>query len=297
MPQRLKLVLAFAAVYLLWGSTYLAIRIAIETVPPFLMAGVRHLTAGVALYVWMRLRKTPRPSLLQWASAAVVGGLMLLGGNGGVTWAEQRVPSGVAAVLVATVPLWIALMDWWQRRTKPRVSVIVSLALGLLGIVLLVGPEDLVGGGQIDLVGAGVLVLAAILWAAGSLYSRRAGVDSTLLSTGMEMVAGGSLLLLASLVTGQASAFDVSRVSLSSVLALGYLIVFGSLLGFTSYIWLLRSVAPSAASTYAYVNPVVAVFLGWALGGEPLTARTLVSAAIIVGAVVITTLQPRAHNH
>jgi drug/metabolite transporter (DMT)-like permease len=274
----------------------LAIRLAIETLPPFLMAGVRFIIAGVVLYGWARWRGAPRPVRTHWLAAATAGGLMLLGGNGGVVWAEQRVPSGLTAVLIATVPLWIALLEWLQGGARPGGRVAGGLMMGLAGIALLVGPGELAGGKGIDLVGAAVLLVASLSWAMGSLYSRRARLPSSpLLSTAMEMLGGGLLLLLAGLVTGQASDLDLIHISLQSVLALCYLIAFGSLVAFTAYVWLLRVTLPAQAATYAYVNPVVAVFLGWALGGEPLTARTLLAAAVIVGAVVIiTSSQPRA---
>jgi len=294
--HRLKLVIAFAAIYLIWGSTYLAIRIAIETLPPFLMAGVRLTVAGILLYGWARWRGAPRPVRSNWLAAGVVGGLMPLGGNGGVVWAEQRVPSGLTAVLIATVPLWIAILEWVRSGARPGGRVAGGLIMGMAGIALLVGPGELAGGKGIDLLGAAVLLLASLSWAMGSLYSRRARLPSSpLLATAMEMLAGGLLLLLAGLIAGQAADFDPARISLQSVVALCYLIVFGSLVAFTAYVWLLRVTLPSHAATYAYVNPVVAVFLGWAVGGEPLTARTLLAAAIIVGAVVIITAsRPRA---
>ena len=290
MTHRFKLILAFAAIYLIWGSTYLAIRLAIDTLPPFLMAGVRFIIAGTALYGLARWRGAPRPVRANWLAAAVVGGLLLLGGNGGVVWAEQRVPSGLTAVLIATVPLWIAVLQWLRGGPRPSARTAVGLAMGLVGIGLLVGPGELAGGKGVDLVGATVLLLAALSWAVGSLYSRRGRLPSApLLATAMEMLAGGLLLLLTGLVTGQAADLHWSRISVQSVLALSYLIVFGSLVAFTAYTWLLRVTLPAHAATYAYVNPVVAVVLGWALGGEPLTARTLLAAAVIVGAVVIIT--------
>jgi drug/metabolite transporter (DMT)-like permease len=219
---------------------------------------------------------------------------MLLGGNGGVVWAEQRVPSGLTAVLIATVPLWVALLDWLWRGTRPTALGLAGLALGMARIGLLVGPGELAGSRGVDLLGAAVLVLGSLSWAAGSLYSRGARLPgSPLLSTAMEMLAGGALLLALGLATGQAGQLDLAQVSLRSVLAFGYLIVFGSLIAFTAYIWLLRATSPAQAATYAYVNPVVAVFLGWALAGEPLTARTLLAAAVIVGSVVLITAQPR----
>ncbi len=290
-PPRWQIATAFAAIYLIWGSTYLAIRFAVETFPPFLMAGMRFLVAGAILYPWARLRGAPQPARSHWLAAAIVGGLLLLGGNGGVVWAAQRVPSGLTALLIGTVPLWMALLDWLRRDgAKPSNGVIVGLLLGLFGIVLLVEPGKISGARQVDLAGAAVLILASLSWASGSLYSRRAQLPaSPLLATGMEMLAGGALLLIVSLLAGEWARFDANALSLRSWLSLGYLIVFGALVGFTAYIWLLRVSTPAHVSTYAYVNPVVAIFLGWAFAGEPLTARTLLAAAVIVAAVVIIT--------
>lgn len=290
-PALPKLVAAFAAVYLVWGSTYLAIRFAIETLPPFLMAGARFLAAGGVLYAVMRARGEPRPSPVHWRSAAVVGGLLLFLGNGGVVWAEQTVPSGVAALLVATLPLWMVLLEWARPGgERPTGRVVAGLVVGFAGLVLLVGPSELVGGQRVDPVGAGVVLFAALAWAAGSIYSRSAPLPSSpFLATGMEMLAGGALLVAAGAVTGELGALDPAGVSARSALALAYLVVFGSLVGFTAYIWLLRVSTPSRVSTYAYVNPVVAVLLGWALAGEPLSARVLGAAAVIIAAVVLIT--------
>lgn len=290
-PFRLKLVAAFGAVYLIWGSTYLAIRFAIETLPPFSMASVRFLVAGLAMYAWARATGAARPQGRHWAAAAAAGGLLLLGGNGGVVWAEQHVPSGLAALLVATVPLWMAVLEWARPGgTKPRAGVAAGVALGLGGVALLAGPADLVGGKPPDPLGTAVLLLASLSWAAGSLYLRRAPLPGPqTLTTGMQMVAGGALLGLAALAAGEPGRLDLGAASLRSWLALAYLVVFGSLVGFTAYTWLLKATTAARASTYAFVNPVVAVFLGWALAGEPLTARTLLAAAAIVGAVALIT--------
>jgi drug/metabolite transporter (DMT)-like permease len=284
--SRAEVVIAFAAVYVLWGSTYLAIRFGVETIPPFLMAGLRHLTAGTLLYAWMRFRGTPRPQPRHWRSAALIGGLLLLGGNGLVTWAEQRVPSGLAALIVASVPIWMTVFDGLQRREPPHGVVVVGLAMGLLGIAFLVAPGRFAGGSHVDPLGAAALLTAALLWAIGSLYSRKAALPaSTLLATAMEMIAGGLILLFVAGLTREWQGFSLAAVSARSMLALGYLIVAGSLLGFSAYIFLLGATTPARVSTYAYVNPLVAVFLGWLLAGEAVTPRTLVAAAIIVAAV------------
>jgi drug/metabolite transporter (DMT)-like permease len=286
--SRAEIVLAFAAVYVLWGSTYLAIRFGVETIPPFLMAGLRHLTAGMLLYGWLRLRGTPPPEPRHWRAAAIVGGLLLLGGNGLVTWAEQRVPSGLAALIVASVPIWMTVLDAIQRRERPHGVVIAGLAMGLAGIAFLVAPGQFAGGTHVDPLGAAALLTAALLWAVGSLYSRRAKLpSSTLLATAMEMIAGGAILLVAAGLTREWAGFSLAAVSTRSLLALGYLIVAGSLLGFSAYIFLLGATTPARVSTYAYVNPLVAVFLGWLLAGEAVTPRTLVAAVVIVAAVAL----------
>jgi drug/metabolite transporter (DMT)-like permease len=283
-----RLIIAFAAVYLIWGSTYLAIRFAIETIPPLLMAGARFLVAGSALYAWVRVRHgVAKPDFHHWRAAALVGGLMLLGGNGGVVWAEQRVPSGITALLIATMPLWMALLDWLRPRgVTPTWRGLTGLVLGFAGAIVLVGPGELVGGGRVDPWGAGVLMCASLSWAIGSMRSRSARLPrSPLLATAMEMLAGGVLLTFLGLLTGEGARLDPSVVSLRSLLSLGYLIVFGSLVGFTAYIWILRKTTLARASTYAFVNPVVAVILGWALASEPLTLRTLLAAGVIVPGV------------
>lgn len=287
--HRERLIIAFAAVYLIWGSTYLAIRFAIETLPPLLMAGIRFMIAGAILYSWTRRSEASRPAPHHWRHATVIGGLLLLGGNGGVVWAEQRVPSGLTALLIATVPFWMVLLDWVRRDgVRPTGRVVLGLFLGFAGAGLLVGPGEFAGGGRVDLVGAGVLMLASLSWATGSLYSRRARLpESPLLTTAMEMLAGGVLLMVLGLLTGEGARLNLEGLSLRSLLSLSYLIVFGSLVGFTAYIWLLRHTTPTRASTYAYVNPVVAVILGWAVANEPLTARTLVAAAVIIPAVAL----------
>ncbi|HEX2189378.1 MAG TPA: EamA family transporter, partial [Longimicrobiaceae bacterium] len=290
-PPLAKVLAAFAAVYVLWGSTYLAIRFAIETLPPFLMASARFLLAGAALYAFVRARGTPRPQRVHWRSAAVVGGLLLFVGNGGVVWAERTVPSGVVALLVAMVPLWMTLLEWLRPGgRRPGRRVVLGLAVGFAGMVLLVGPLEIGGAGGVDPAGAAVVLVATLAWAVGSIYSRSAQLpDDPLLATGMEMIAGGVLLAAAGLARGELGAWDPAAVSTASVLAFAYLVTFGSLVGFTAYVWLLRVSTPARVSTYAYVNPVVAVLLGWMIAGEPLNARILGAAAIIVVAVAAIT--------
>ena len=299
---RTRVLAAFAAVYVIWGSTYLAIRFAIETLPPLLMAGARFLVSGAILYEWAMWRpgsgaRTTLPSALEWGWGAVVGALLLLGGNGGVVWAEQRVPSGIVALIVAVVPIWMVLLDWWRPGgRRPTALVAAGLATGFVGLVVLIGlPGRGTGGGPpggVNLASAGIAVLGSLSWAAGSIISKTPGrlPRSAVLATAIEMLAGGAFLLAFGLLAGEGARLALADVTLRSALAWTYLVLFGSLVGFTAYIWLLGHVSAARASTYAYVNPVVAVFLGWLLAGEPVTARTLVGAAIIVGAVVLITV-------
>jgi drug/metabolite transporter (DMT)-like permease len=295
---RWRIVIAFAAVYLIWGSTYLAIRFAIETIPPYLMGGARFLIAGGALYAVLRLRGVNAPTRHEWRSTLIVGGLLLFGGNGGVMVAEQFVPSSLAALVIATVPLWMVLLNWkWGDRMRPTRGVTIGVGLGVIGIGLIAAPGS--SAEAINPVGTVILILAALSWSIGSLYSRRAAMPANaLLATAMEMLMGGGLMLVAGLLLGQGSQIRLENVTLLSVAALGYLVIFGSLLGFTAYVWLLKVTTPAKVSTYAFVNPVVAVFLGWLLADEALSARTLIAAAIIIGAVVLITLnqgqKPRA---
>lgn len=290
-PSRVKLVLAFAAVYIIWGSTYLAIRYAVETLPPLVFAGSRFLIAGSILYGWARLRGAPGPRLANWRPTFIIGALLLLGGNGAVVLAERSVPSGLTALLIATEPLMIVLLDWARPGgARPAGRVAAGLGLGLVGMFVLIGPAGLAGASEVNLFGAGLLIVATISWAAGSLYAAKAPTElPPLLFAGMQMIAGGVLLLIAGLVRGELHGFSIAAVSPRSLVAFGYLIAFGSLIAFTAYSWLLRVTPPSLASTYAYINPVVAVLLGWAVAGEPLTLRTMIAAAVIIAAVVLIT--------
>ena len=294
-PPRAQVLLAYATVYVVWGSTYLAIAYAIETLPPFLMAGARFLVAGALLFGWARLRGAPAPPLRHWRNAAVVGAFLLLGGNGAGVWAEQRVPSGIAALLVSVLPIWMVLLEAaGPERRRPTLRGVVGVLVGIAGVAWLIGPDALLGRdapagtASVHVLGAITLVLGSLSWGIGSMISRFAALPkSAPLGSGMQMLGGGLLLALLGLVVGESPAQFVSGATPSSLFGFAYLIVFGSLIGFTAFAWLLRVEPPSRVATYAYVNPVVAVLLGWAIAGEPITARTLVAAAIIVGAVAL----------
>lgn len=288
-PAPWKVWSALAAVYVVWGSTYIAILFALGTLPPFLMAGARFLIAGTIIYAWARARGAPRPEPGHWRGSAIVGALLLLCGNGGVVWGETRVESGIAAVLVSMSPIWMALFEWVvYGGARPGGRTLLGLAAGLGGVVLLVATGGKGGRAGVDPLGAAVLVGASLAWSFGSIYSRRARLPaSTPLATGMQMLAGGAMLLVLAAVDGEFGRFDPAAVSLRSALAIVYLVIFGSIVGFSAYLWLLRVTTTARVSTYAYVNPVVAVLLGWAFAGEALAPRTLVAMSIIVASVAI----------
>lgn len=282
---------AFGAIYLIWGSTYLAIRIAIETLPPFLMVGVRFLTAGALLYLWVRPRNS-RPTVNQWGTTGLVGALMLVGGNGMVTWSEQWVASGLAALIVTTVPLWMVLLEWLGGGSRPTGRIFMGLALGFAGVVLLVNPSSAGSDSDHYLLGIGALILAALSWSGGSIYSRRAALPkSPLLSTAMQMIVGGALALSIGLAAGEWASFDYRAISTRSVLALAYLSIFGSIVALSCYVWLLRVSTPARVSTYAFVNPLVAVALGSIFAGEPLTLPMVGAATAILTAVLLITFR------
>lgn len=287
---RPALILAFAAVYLIWGSTYLAIRVAVGTLPPFLMSGTRFLIAGALLYTWARARGAGRPTGRSWAVSALVGVLLLVLGNGSVTWAEQTVPSGMAALLVATEPLWIVLLEWLRPGgTRPPGGALLGIVLGFAGVATLIGPGAIDPAGGMS-AGALAVVLAALAWAVGSLYAQHAPLPANgAQSSGMQMLTGGALLVFAGVGAGEAKQVTAVAFTLPALLAFGYLVVFGSLVAFSAYAWLVRNTTPARASTYAYVNPVVAVLLGSALLREPLTPRTAIAAVVIVGSVALIT--------
>lgn len=289
----IKIVAAFAAIYIIWGTTYLAIRIAVQTIPPFFMAGVRFVLAGSVTFVFLWARGVPLPTREQWRSAAIVGAFLLVGGNGFVTWSEQQVPSGMAALVVATEPLWITLFDWLIfKGTKPGKKTVFGLILGFLGIGLLIGPGQMQGTSGISLISLAVLFMAPVSWSLGSLYTRKASLpENVFMATAVEMLCGGSFLVIAGLLTGETSQLDLAGISLRSLTAMAYLTIFGSIVVFTAYVWLLKTVQASKVATYTYVNPVIAVFLGWLILSETMTAQTLVAIPSIILAVVLITTQ------
>ncbi len=296
-PARWLVLSAFAIVYLVWGSTYLAIRFAIENLPPFLMASSRFLVAGAVLYAFARrFGGAAAPTRAEWRSTAIVGVLLLVFGNGLVVWAELSVASGVAALIVGVVPCCMVLVDWLRPNgTRPGARVVMGLVLGLLGLFVLVGPDALMGGGRPDGLGFAALVLASFAWAVGSIYSRHTPMPrSPVLATGMEMLVASAGLALLAIVRGElAPSVGILPLSLLSIVGWLYLIVFGSIVAFTAYVWLLRVSTPARVSTYAYVNPIVAVLLGFAIAGEPLTTRMIIAATVIVSGVVLITLAPK----
>ncbi len=289
---RLWLVLlAFGAIYLVWGSTYLAIRFAIETMPPLLMGAARFSVAGGVMYAWARASGSAPPSRRQWRDAAVVGALMLGGGNGAVVVAEQWIPSGLVALLVGCVPLWLVVLDaLFGSRARPSASASGGLVLGFAGVALLTGSPGVGAGGSQELLGVALVLGGSLAWAVGSLFSRYASAaPRPRMWVAMQMITGAAVLGLVGLASGELASVDLPGISAKSWWSLGYLIVFGALIAYTAYVWLLGITTPARAGTYAFVNPVVAMLLGWALADEPLTFRSLLAAAIILGSVVIIT--------
>jgi drug/metabolite transporter (DMT)-like permease len=288
--MKTKIWIALLALYIVWGSTYLAIRFAVETIPPFFMAGTRFLVSGAILFIWRRAAGDAMPTRRQWRSTAIVGIFLLLGGNGLVSFAEQYVPSGIAALIIGSMPMWLVMIEAMRPNgAKPGWLAILGLVIGFGGIFLLVGPAELTGAGHtLNPLGVGTLLVAAFLWSLGSIYSRNADMpDSSLMATGAEMLTGSLAIFLVSGLTGEWKGFSFSEVTRSSWLGLLYLITIGSLIGFVSYIWLLKHAPVSLVATYAYVNPLVAVFLGAWLAGETLNARILVAGIVIIGSVVL----------
>ena len=275
-PPTWLLIAAFAAVYGLWGSTYLGIRVAIDSIPPLLMAGARFFGAGTILYGCMRMCGASRPQLIHWKNATIIGALLLLIGNGGLTWAQLTVPTNIAAIIIASTPLWMIVFDWLRPGgRRPHVSVFAGLILGFLGVGLIIASKDHLGHNVAQPLGAIVLLAAALCWAAGSVFSRHAAKsDSALLAVSMQMIAGGVLLLIAGIVAGEHHGFDFHAITAPSRAAFIYLLVCGSLIGYTAYAWLLQVSTPARVSTYAFVNPLIAVILGRVFLHEALPAMS-----------------------
>ena len=288
------LIAAFFAVYVIWGSTYLAIKYSIETLPPFLMAGTRFAVAGTILFFSARFTKDyERPTFEHWKTAAIVGIFLLLGGNGAVVIASKYIPSSMAALLVATEPLFVVMLSWlWLGNARPNWRVAAGLLIGFVGVYLLIAGKSSTGGttAYTEWFGYAAMILGALSWAVGSIYGLKGSTPrSSLLTSGMQMLAGSVSLFIVGLIRGEHMTFDAAAVSSNSIFALFYLIVFGSLMGFTAYSWLLKNAQPAMVATYAYVNPVIAVILGWSIAGESLTAQMLIGAFVIVASVILIT--------
>lgn len=286
--QAMKLA-AFAAIYFVWGSTYLAIRLVAETMPAFIMIGMRFFLAGLVLYAWASLRGLPSPRPGQWRAASLSGVILLCGGTGGVVWAVKHLDSGLVALLVGTEPLWLALLMWiWPGGRRPSLGTFGALALGFCGAALLAAPSG--SGETVRLAPVLVVLGACIAWGIGALYSRDADLpESPLWVAAIQMLAGGAVMIGFGLAIGEWRSFDPQAVSATSLLAFAYLVVFGSLVAFSAFSWLIRTVEPTLVATHTYVNPVVAVFLGWLIADEPVGPRTIAASALIVGAVVLIT--------
>src|SRR5687768_603643 len=294
-PSRIKLLAAFAAIYLIWGSTYLAIKYAVETVPPFLMTGARFFVAGGLLYAWSAARGSDSVCIGRrgWRDVFIVGGLLIVGGTALVGWAEKDVPSGMTSLVLATTPLWMVLLESAEARTRPTPRILAGLAVGLVGLLILVGPTLSYPTGGVSLLGVGALTLSSLLWCVGALHSRRWPLPvSPTRSTSLQMMAGALLSVLTGLALGEHHEFSLAVITPVSAIAIAYLVVAGALVGFSAYLWLMRVSTPSRVATHAYVNPVVAVLLGWAVAGESVTVRTGIAMAVIVVAVVLIVSAP-----
>ncbi len=286
--KNLYIILSFATIYIVWGTTYLAIRLGVETIPPFLMAGVRFVIGGLLIYWIARLLGASKPSLKHWRFATIIGFLLAVGGNGLVTWAEVSVPSGLTALLIAMVPLWVVLIEWViPRGSKPTAAIIFGLVLGFGGVWQLISPSGLGIGSEIDKTGAFIIVVATISWAIGSVYSKFVPQhESKFVGAGMQMITGGFILLIISYFTSEFNSFELAAVSMKSIWSLLYLITLGSF-AFAVYIWLFTVSSPSKIATYAYVNPVIALLLGNIIAGEYISRWTIGCSVVILAAVLI----------
>jgi len=294
-PRAWKVLLAFAIIYMVWGSTFLAIRVGVREVPPFLLAGLRFLIAGLVLFGWMRTKGTVSPTARQWFSATLLAVLIFVVDYGLLFWAERRVPSGIAAVMMATIPVFMTLSEILFLKTQrltPRLG--AALLVGIGGVLVLVSRSISFGDSPIDTIGAIALIVAAISWSVGTALTRKLPLPSSkAMSSGAQMFAGGVLLMITSAALGEFHGFRVQAVSIKAWLALAYLIVAGSIVAFTAYVWLIHHESPTKVGTYAYVNPVVAVLLGYFLGGEGLSLRTIVGTMLVLVSVVVITTTPK----
>src|SRR5579884_3383977 len=291
-PAAWKILLAFGIIYFVWGSTFLFIRIGVSEVPPFLLAGIRFLIAGIFLYAWMRLQGVKSPSAREWLGATFLGCIIFLFDYGALFWAEQRVPSGVAAVVLASIPVFIAILDILFLRTQRlTIRLTIALAIGVAGVAVLMNNSVALGEAPVDRMGVLALLLASVSWSAATILTRKVTLPSSkAMSAAAQMLSGGVQLLLLAAVIGETKTFHVSAVSLKVWIALGYLIAAGSIAGFTAYIWLLHYESPTKVGTYAYVNPVVAVLVGYFFGGESLGMRTVLGTALVLTSVLTITL-------
>lgn len=298
--KTMMVVVALLSVYIVWGSTYLGIKIAIETFPPFLMAGIRFIIAGALLYGFVVIKEKKHPKLIEWRDTTIIGTLLLLGGNGLVVIAEKTIPSSIAAIVIATVPLWMIVIAWLLKsQIIPNRSTLIGTLIGFVGVVILMFPsyqEHL----HFDTFGLLLTLLAAILWSLGSIYSQKATLPSSvMLSTAMQMLSGGLVLIIVATLFGEWQQFHVEMLSSRSLFALTYLVLIGSLVGFSAYVWLLKNASPYLASTYAFVNPIVALFLGYVFADEVLSVKALIATALIISAVVMITFskaKKRSHK-
>lgn len=292
-PSRAALIAGFTTIYLVWGSTYLGIRVAVESLPPFLMASFRFLVAGGLLLAWVRLRGEPWPTPAQWRANAIIGVFLLLGGNGGVTWAEQFVPSGITALIIGVGPLFVVLTEWaWPGGKRPSITTFLALGLGFAGVTWLAAPWETASGAALHGGGVAAILLACASWGVGSIYSRHAKHGAgPLAAAALQMLGGGVALGAVALLHGDFRGFDPGAVPARAWGAVTYLIVAGSLIGFSTFAWLMRHSTPARVATYAYVNPLVAVILGWLILGEPVTSRVLLAAVLVVAAVVLITIE------
>jgi drug/metabolite transporter (DMT)-like permease len=294
-PSRWKILLAFAIIYLVWGSTFLAIRVGVREVPPFLLAGMRFFAAGIVLYAWMRAKGTPSPTRRQWAAVSFLALLIFVFDYGLIFWAEKRVASGVTAVMMATIPVFMAVSEICFLKTRKLTTrLALALMVGVGGVLVLVGPLSSTGEKTIDTAGAVALIVAAISWSSATILTRKFSLpESKVMSSGAQMLVGGILLFLTSAGLGEFNGFDLRAVSSGAWIALLYLTVAGSIVAFTAYVWLIHHESPTKVGTYAYVNPIIAVLLGYAVGGESLSARTIAGTLLILISVVVITTAPK----